>query len=168
MMRVVIEPQELLDSLTDKQVAVLDLLCEHRSSKQIARALGIAPNTVDQRINSVRAKFGTDDRATTIREYQRLRRLCGKSSYGSMVVDEMPLTSLAGLRDEALSPVFTLHDAATFDGYWMGEPVQAPVSEPSLFWGQIARFEIIVKLTLAMAVAIAVMVAIANGLNDLI
>ena len=167
-MSVAIEPQAILESLTVKQVAVLDLLCEHRSSKQIARALGIAPNTVDQRINSVRAKFGSDDRASTIREYQRLVRLWGKPTYGSEVVDRVPVTPLAGPRDEALNPVFTLHDAATFDGHWIGEPARAPVPEASMLWGRIARFEIIVKLTLGMAIAIAVVVGIANGLNDLI
>lgn len=167
-MHALIEPQELLESLTDKQIAVLGLLCDHRSSKQIARALDIAPNTVDQRINSVRAKFGTHDRASTIREYQRLIQICGKSTYGSMVVEEEPLATLTGSRDEALSPVFTLHDAATFDGHWIRDAVPAPVSEVSLFWGRVARFELIVKLTLGMAVVLAVMVGIANGLNDLI
>jgi len=167
-MDTLIEPQALLKGLTDKQIAVLDLLCEHRSSKQIARALEIAPNTVDQRINSVRAKFGTPDRATTVREYQRLRRLCGESTYGSMVVDERYQVPLTSRRDEVLRPVFTLHDAANFDGYWTGEPVSAPGSRGSLFWGRVARFEMIVKLTLGMAVAIAAMVGIANGLNDLI
>ena len=167
-MNIIIEPQALLEGLTDKQIAVLDLLCEHRSSKQIARSLGIAPNTVDQRINSVRAKFGTVDRAATVREYQCLKRICGESTYGSMVVDEGRLAPLGDLPDEALNPVFTLHDAATFDGYWTGEPVPVPVSGGSLFWGRIAKFEIIVKLALGMAIAIAAMVGIANGLNDLL
>lgn len=164
----IIEPQARLDCLTDKQIAVLDLLCEHRSSKHIARTLGIAPNTVDQRINSVRAKFGTGDRAATVREYQRLKRICEESTCGSMVVDEGQVAALRDRPDEALNPVFTLHDSATFDGHWTREPVLTPVSGGSLFWGRIARFESIVKLTLGMAIAVAAMVGIANGLNDLI
>lgn len=157
-----------LEGLSDKQMAVLELLCEHRSSKEIARVLGIAPNTVDQRIKAVGAKFGTRDRASTVREYQRLKRICGKSTYGSAVVDGMFFAPLSSPRDETLSPVFTLHDAANFDGHWTKEPASTPISGEPLFLGRIRRFEIIVKLALGMAIVIAALVGIANGLNDLI
>lgn len=47
--------QQVLDSrtglqgLTRKQRQVLDLLIEHKTSKEIARRLSISPHTVDQR-----------------------------------------------------------------------------------------------------------------------
>ncbi len=40
--------------LTEKHRACLDLLLDHRTSKQIARILGIAKPTVDQRIAAAR------------------------------------------------------------------------------------------------------------------
>lgn len=38
---------DLLDQLTAKQREVLDLLIEHKTSKEISRQLGISPHTVD-------------------------------------------------------------------------------------------------------------------------
>jgi len=72
------EATGLLENLTPKQVEVLDLLLMHRTTKEIARELGIAPNTVDQRINAVRDKWGTLNRKDTARLYGQLLELCGK------------------------------------------------------------------------------------------
>src|SRR3546814_11183815 len=44
--------------LTEKHRACLDLLLDHRTSKQIARILGIAKPTVDQRIAAARFILG--------------------------------------------------------------------------------------------------------------
>ena len=48
----------ILTSLTDKQRAVLDLLIEHKTSKEISRIRGISHHTVDQPIMLARAKLG--------------------------------------------------------------------------------------------------------------
>jgi DNA-binding CsgD family transcriptional regulator len=62
----------ILSSLTDKQRAVLDLLIEHRTSKEISRLLGISHHTVDQRIMLARAKLGVATRAEVAQAYRRL------------------------------------------------------------------------------------------------
>jgi len=62
----------LLASLTAKQRAVLDLLIDHRTSKEISRILGISHHTVDQRIMLARAKFGVATRAEVAQAYRRL------------------------------------------------------------------------------------------------
>lgn len=61
-----------LASLTDKQRAVLDLLIEHRTSKEISRILGISHHTVDQRIMLARAKLGVATRGEVAQAYRRL------------------------------------------------------------------------------------------------
>ena len=68
--------QAHMASITDRQREVLDLVVQYRTSKEIARALNISPNTVDQRINGVRTKLGAKDRAETARMYAALDRRC--------------------------------------------------------------------------------------------
>lgn len=64
--------EAILTSLTDKQRAVLDLLIEHKTSKEISRILGISHHTVDQRIMLARAKLGVATRGEVAQAYRRL------------------------------------------------------------------------------------------------
>lgn len=50
------------DTLTEKQAEVLDLVCRHHQTKEIARILGISPRSVDQRIDAARRKLGAATR----------------------------------------------------------------------------------------------------------
>ena len=52
-----------LCSLTMKQRAVLDLLIEFKTSKEISRILDISPHTVDQRVEAAKTKLGATSRA---------------------------------------------------------------------------------------------------------
>ena len=58
--------------LTAKQREVLDLLIQHKTSKEISRLLGISPHTVDQRIMLARAKLGVATRGEVAQAYRRL------------------------------------------------------------------------------------------------
>ncbi|WP_233203689.1 response regulator transcription factor [Novosphingobium sp. HII-3] len=81
---------EMLGQLTAKQIEVLELLSRHLITKEIARELNIAPNTVDQRIAAVREKWGTANRKDTVRKYAELQAICGKTTYGPDAVDGHP------------------------------------------------------------------------------
>ena len=74
----------VLASLTLKQREVLDLLLAHKTSKEIARDLGISPHTVDQRIQFAKAKLGVDSRGEVAVAYrhllQRIADLDGEAS----------------------------------------------------------------------------------------
>jgi DNA-binding CsgD family transcriptional regulator len=90
-----IEPDEarLLASLTEKQREVLDLLLEHKTSKEIARALQISPHTVDQRIQFAKDKLGAATRNEAASAYRRLRDVYGQMTYGHLRIarhDEAP------------------------------------------------------------------------------
>jgi DNA-binding CsgD family transcriptional regulator len=65
----------ILTSLTPKQRQVLDLLIQHKTSKEIARELGISPHTVDQRVQFAKEKLGVDSRSEAAVEYRRLLQL---------------------------------------------------------------------------------------------
>lgn len=57
-------------SLTEKQDEALRLACQHLTSKQIAQELGVAPVTIDKRIDAVRAKLGHLPRVEVLRHYR--------------------------------------------------------------------------------------------------
>ena len=73
---------DALTSLTSKQRAVLDLLIEHKTSKEISRILGISPHTVDQRIMLARAKLAVTSRSEVAQAYRRL------------LADSIPVTTI--------------------------------------------------------------------------
>lgn len=63
------DPFAIFESLTDKQHEALSLAAKHLTSKQIAQTLGVAPVTIDKRIEAVRARFGHMARADLLRLY---------------------------------------------------------------------------------------------------
>jgi hypothetical protein len=60
---------------------VLDLLIEHKTSKEIARELGISPHTVDQRIQFAKEKLGANSRSEVAQLYRQLVEICGQLTY---------------------------------------------------------------------------------------
>ena len=70
-----------LGGLTAKQREVLDLLIEHKTSKEIARLLGISPHTVDQRIFFAKEKLGAASRNEAAAAYRRLVGVSGRTTY---------------------------------------------------------------------------------------
>lgn len=141
-----------LASLTDKQREVLDLLIEHKTSKEISRLLGISPHTVDQRINGARARLGGLGRGQVASEYRRLRELWDFPIYqfSYMAPDAYLVDSRSG-SDAAVTEDDLPATAAT-------EPAGVPETAdhrvgPALFegpWGTWARLGAIVVLALLM------------------
>ncbi|MCJ1962105.1 MULTISPECIES: sigma factor-like helix-turn-helix DNA-binding protein [Novosphingobium] len=166
----------LLDGLTAKQREVLDLLVLHRTTKEIARELGIAPNTVDQRIAGVRDKWGTSNRKETARFYARLCDLCGKTTCDFSRVDEPGADVESLLQDLPDTPQFVLSDARPMMGFpeWLEEErepvVTAPVGLETLDqkFGRIGRVAAILVLAMVMAMTLATSLAVADALERLI
>jgi len=79
----------VLARLTGKQREVLDLLIEHKTSKEIARRLGISPHTVDQRIQFAKDKLGAVSRNEAAVTYRRLLQLSGRVTYEESHVSEL-------------------------------------------------------------------------------
>lgn len=82
---------KLSDELTDKQREVLDLLIEHKTSKEIARDLGISPHTVEQRLRYAKAKLGVERRSDLAIKYRSLRHIYEKSVYDDLQVEHAAL-----------------------------------------------------------------------------
>ncbi|WP_305095669.1 helix-turn-helix transcriptional regulator [Croceibacterium aestuarii] len=99
------EPE--VGGLTAKQIEVLDLLIEHKTSKEIARALDISPYTVDQRINFAKDKLGVRTRGEAAVAYRRLLETCEQSAYGNSGIASEP-----GLAKQGAGPQGSLPESA--------------------------------------------------------
>lgn len=105
------EPANVLASLTDKQRAVLDLLIEHKTSKEISRLLGISHHTVDQRIMLARAKLGVVTRGEVAQAYRRLVADAASAATSSAAIAAAPAATFdASLYERS---VYDFSDVAT-------------------------------------------------------
>ena len=120
-----------LDLLTIKQREVLDLLIQHKTSKEISRALGISPYTVDQRINLARAKLSLANRNEVAHVYRQLVSTYQQTVYEPSYVAQAPFSADSQQRDdtevEMPSPVLQLANAAPAIAPIYGA-IAAPVS----------------------------------------
>ncbi|OYW47775.1 MAG: helix-turn-helix transcriptional regulator [Novosphingobium sp. 28-62-57] len=89
-----------LAELTPKQREVLDLLIQHKTSKEISRLLGISHHTVDQRIMLARAKLGVATRGEVAQAYRRLIELYEQPVYEFSHVGFPPLPGAPTLQEE--------------------------------------------------------------------
>ncbi|CAN5663422.1 response regulator transcription factor [soil metagenome] len=63
--------------LTARECEILDLLASGRSNKELARALGISPNTVKTHVARVYEKLGVDRRIRAIEKARQLAMIAG-------------------------------------------------------------------------------------------
>ena len=120
----IMEAQGILTSLTTKQREVLDLVLQHKSSKEIARTLQISPYTVDQRVASSRQKLGVASRGELARAYGLLLEICEETACGFPHM-ALPVQSAQTVeQDLTRDPVYTLSDVAVLDipAPWNLEP----------------------------------------------
>ena len=148
------------EGLTAKQREVLDLLIEHKTSKEIARLLGISPHTVDQRIFFAREKLGVSSRGEVAVAYRRLVGVSGRPTYqnsGIAVSAPTPQRtpgSLAGQMLGLRSP-----ELARPDGTALAELDYRVV--PELFDG---RYGTLIRLSAIIASAVCLIIIVLGGL----
>lgn len=104
----------IFESLTPKQHEALSLASGHLTSKQIAQQLGVAPVTIDKRIEAVRAKLGSIPRASLLRLYGEW------CSYDDRIIADPIILGASGYSGSAgerqpLDPAFLFEDSVTFD-----------------------------------------------------
>ena len=88
------------DELTAKQREVLDLLIEHKTSKEISRLLGISPYTVDQRINLARGKLDLANRNEVAHVYRQLVSTYQQPVYDPSYIAQSPFPADSRQRDD--------------------------------------------------------------------
>jgi DNA-binding CsgD family transcriptional regulator len=122
--------------LTEKHRACLDLLLDHRTSKQIARILGIAKPTVDQRIAAARVILGANNRGDAAMRYARLRAIYDQITYDPVRLPEhrqiVPSDFANGDPAETAAPYerATLLERPPFGDIW--RPDHAPTTRAAM------------------------------------
>jgi DNA-binding CsgD family transcriptional regulator len=162
---------EPLGLLTDKQRAVMDLVLEHKSSKEIARALSISPFTVDQRISAVRQKLGGSSRGEAARAYAKAKSICGESAYGFSHVDSASIFAEDLGRDAPPDPVLTLSDVSLIElrAPWQdGHLGKSGLEALDNRFGIFGRIAVIIGLSGLIALMFLAMVSIAQTLTKLV
>ena len=149
-----------LGGLTDKQREVLDLLIEHKTSKEIARLLGISPHTVDQRIFFAKEKLGAASRNEAAAVYRQLRELCGQLTY-----QESYIAAAAPAADNAIGAQGGSLAAQLGRREWFGsgnwQKASDPPVVPELFEG---RYGTLVRLGAIIAIAVFLVILVLGGL----
>lgn len=160
-----------LASLTAKQRAVLDLLIQHKSSKEIARTLGISPYTVDQRVSAARQKLGATSRGEVARAYSALLSICDESTYGFPYVATDEFYEDSEPRAERLDPTYTFSDTVAVK---LSAPWEEP-TEPAFGleafdnrFGKSGRLFAILGLAAVLALTLLAMVSMAKTLSEMV
>lgn len=160
--------KEQLERLTPKQREVLDHVLQHQSSKEIAKALGISPYTVDQRITAARARLGVATRSEVARAYGRLLEICEETAYCSSQMDFGAVPTDEPDRTEEREPVFSLADAGAIQISAPWEKSQFSRSGLEALdnrFGMVGRLGLIVVMAAFTAIIFLTLVAIAQVLS---
>lgn len=163
------EARLVFDSLTAKQHATLELASRHLTSKQIATQLGVAPITIDKRIDTVRARLGAIPRADLLRLYGDWCCAYDQTINGPTILPERP----ANQESPAPQPeefVFAFEDSLRLDASasWDRNPHRLhPGWKPSDL-GVGGKLLAMLGGAAAIMVVAVLSVAFANGLTAMI
>lgn len=162
----------LFESATPKQFAVLLLLDDGRTSKEIAYELGVSESAINQRIESLRAKMGGISRAALTRAFRTWRvenftcnDLTGKIFQLSASDFETDTRNRNG-EFESLA----LSDSMTLDSGIPWASQETPRVVPEVLDGKNAalyRWMCVVGIALATTIMLLVLLSVAQSLGDL-
>lgn len=93
-------PPPVPPKLTDKQREALNLLIQHKTSKEISRILGISPHTVDQRIESAKRKFGAATRGELAQAYMHSLPIGERLTYEDSHLSDLSINRETSTSDE--------------------------------------------------------------------
>jgi len=154
------EIEFMLAGLTPKQREVLDLLIEHKTSKEIGRQLGISPHTVDQRIQFAKEKLGAASRSEVAQLYRRLVEICGQLTYQDSRIAAAAAEADNGLRTQAGPLSALMRRERTRPDQPREQESDYPVV-PELFEG---RYGTLIRLGAIIAIAVFLVILVLGGL----
>jgi DNA-binding CsgD family transcriptional regulator len=175
------EVETKLAGLSEGQKAALALVAQYKSSKQIARMLGISPHTVDQRMKRVQAILGVSSRFEAARIFTASAVEQAGTTWGDLIYHPSDIPNDAPSTETGLSAVegnqatdsaVTLHQAqaAYADGF-VGWKNNRPWYSVLLEAGQenemtlLARGVCIGGIALFAVLSLAAVVSLAEGLS---
>lgn len=159
-----------LTDLTDKQIEVLELLVDHRSTKEIARILGISPSAVDQRIYAAADRLGEADRRQLARKYLSLKLTCDKLTGGFSQVQRDGEKDEFDFQESQSAGIFRFNDATDFHQFapWIEDSRLPLLEKLDDRTGPLGRLAVIVATAALLALLLLAGLAIARTLGDVI
>lgn len=157
--------------LSEKQREVLDLVVARKSSKEIARILGISKPTVDQRILAARQKYGAANRNELVTCYLAGASLYDRMPYNPVYLPSDPEPGNSLSQDENSGPVFSVADVAGYiPSYAAAELPPLPRSLETLDrkFGVFGRLGAIGLLAALIATSLVAMLSMAETLTQLL
>lgn len=171
--------QRAFAALTRKQIAVLDLLANNRTSKEIAHALGIAEATVNRRIEVLRSRLGGVTRHELARRYRDWTSIaalsevpadpCVETSPQFLPLAEPGLSRQILERDEIATDRFEDALSLSLEAPWSREATQRIV--PGVLDGRhavLARIATIIAMLLGIVASLVLGLAAASAITDLV
>lgn len=155
------QSEDFSAQLTDKQREALNLLIQHKTSKEISRKLGISPHTVDQRIEAAKRKFGVGSRGELAQAYFRSLPI------GQQLTHEDSRIAEPMMFWESSKPDEPEHLKAMLDPNWSGQHEPEWSSRryqvvPELFSGPSGT---IFRLIAIVAMAVLLVVTVLGGIS---
>lgn len=143
-------------ALTPKQREVLELLLEHKTSKEIARVLEISPHTVDQRINFAKQKFGATSRGELATSYRLQKSIYEESIYEESDIDHRAIPLQMGCGSDTSDYLISGNDETE----WPADRKNVRLV-PEMFEG---RFGTMMRLGAIVGIAALLLIAVLVGL----
>jgi DNA-binding CsgD family transcriptional regulator len=152
-----------LGELTAKQREVLDLLIQHKTSKEISRILGISPHTVDQRIMLARGKLNVATRSEVAHAYRKLveengqQAICERSVYDDSHIAIPPRLEPVRGQEDAVIAAHSAETAPRLSGETVSPDRPYYHVLPEMFdgpYGTLARLGYIATVTVFLIVAV--------------
>jgi DNA-binding CsgD family transcriptional regulator len=155
--------------LTDKQRECLDLVVQRKTSKQIARILGISKTAVDARLATARQYLGVADRDAAALAYGHMVATYDRVTCDPAQLAPAPRVADERDRDTVGAPAFLLREAPTSFGSYAAQARWSPhvlgVSLHEL--GSVARLAVIAALPVGGLAALLIALAVAQVLTRL-
>lgn len=157
-------PVSEIESLTEKQRQVLDLVLRGMTSKQVAGELGISYKTVDAHVDAARTRLGVNSRAEAAQIY-------GIATYGESLPKallRMPVGDGSGPHQSGAPEGEVAEDSAVFVPPKSHFPRRRVPWLDSSKLGVVGVLALIIAGAIGMALVVAGVLGIASGLTDLL
>lgn len=157
------------DRLTGRQRECLELVLQRRTSKQIARILGISKPAVDQRLTTARQQLNVSDRDEAALLYARLLATYDRVAYDSLQLPPVLSKLHEPGRECSATSEMVLNEAPTSFRDFV-EPSQADWQVLGVSANQLsplARVFVMVGLTVAILASVLIGLAVSQSISGL-
>lgn len=159
----------VFDSLTEKQRETIMLACRHLTSKEIAQQLGVAPVTIDKRIDAIRARLGNIPRHEVMGLFQQYQHAYDQLIYEPIVLAcDLPEPPRSVLQPD--DPQLVFHDSLQLDAralWGLGTDWLRPGLKPSDL-GTIGKLTFMIVGALAIMMVAVLSMAFADALMSIL